>query len=845
MAQISNQAELQAALNSFDPLIRVTADFSVSSQINIRYAVTIESLNPGTPAAIKKADSYFTYLFRIMEGGSFTLQNIILDGNRSMHPEEDSNNRSLILVAGGALNLLDGSIIQNNVSYQEGGGIYLNSASDYSNTLFIADNARITGCHSRTNGGGIMIASRNSNDAFSITNEAMIDNNTAANGGGFYIRSYTPEAGISLTLSDQVHIINNEASGTGGGIFFSGFRDGGAPSSSLIISQNALISNNKAFHGGGLYFYGVNENDRLQILESANITHNTALQNGGGCYLTAIGVPANVTIDHSSITNNTGGTGGGCYFLTDSGGMFHIMRSRIAENKASNEASGSGGGVWIQNQSQGEGVFVLLSETALADNEASASGGGMALFGGLGAFSFQMENSSIVQNQSAGNGGGLFIGNDDPGNLTIHQSVISENHSGGSGGGIYYANTSSSQSTGITVTETMISNNTAVREGGGLRLSSGSGLLTTAITDSSVSFNVVQDNSGGGIWNGGNNAALSLHGDTVISENQTIAGNGGGIYFNSALGNLHLYDNVKIINNHADGRFSDFGNHGGGICLVPGMLTLQDQADVSYNTAGKYGGGISASEKSVIQIEGGSIHANNSSSFGGGIWNHAGSTVMITGGSLSDNAAPFGSDIYNDSFLYLEGDRKISNGVYLENRSAAVQLKNALAEASVIQLENSVYVIPNVSGTPIVVGEATPDYPVLSQTDADAFRKPVDGFDHWGILLSDDKTQVLLAPLPYYTIDFKGNDTCCSTACFIPAPISVPAGQPITLPDHIPARIGYCFCTWNTNPCGKGKSYLPGEILSSLANDLTLYAIWKTNPCCCPCPALSFEKENQ
>lgn len=838
MAQISNQAELQAALNSLDPLIRVTADFSVSSQINIRYAVTIESLNPDTPATITKADSYFTYLFRIMEGGSFTLQNIILDGNRSMHPEEDSNNRSLILAAGGTLNLLNGSIIQNNVSYQEGGGVYLNSASDYSNTLFMTDNARITGCHSRTNGGGIMIASRNSNDAFSITNEAMIDNNTAANGGGFYLRSYAPEAGITLTLSDQVHIINNEASGSGGGIFFSGYREGGAPSSSLIVSLNALISNNKALHGGGLYFYGVNENDRLQILVSANITHNSALQNGGGCYLTAIGVPANVTIDQSSITNNTGGTGGGCYFLTDSGGVFQLLDSRIAENKASNEASGSGGGVWIKNQSQSQGVCILLSGTALTQNEASASGGGMALFGGPGTFSFQMENSSIIQNQSSDNGGGLFIGNDDPGNLTIHQSVISENNSGGSGGGMYYANTGISQSTGMTITETMISNNSAVREGGGLRISSGSGLLTTVITDSSVSSNIAQDNSGGGIWNGGNNAALALHGDTVISDNQTIAGNGGGIYFNSTFGKLNLYDDVKVINNHADGRFSDFGNHGGGICLVPGMLTLQDQSDISYNTAGKYGGGISASEESLIQIESGSIHANTSSSFGGGIWNHAGSTVIITGGSLSGNTAPFGSGIYNDSFLYLEGSREISNGVYIENRSAVVQLKNALTEASVIQLENSVYVIPNVSGTPIVVGEATSDYPVLSRTDAAAFRKPVDGFESWGIFLSEDNTRVLLAPLPYYTINFEGNEVCCPTACFIPEPIRVLSGQPVALPDKTPTRIGYCFCFWNTKPCGKGKAYLPGESISSLENDLTLYAIWKANPCCCPCHSL-------
>lgn len=92
--------------------------------------------------------------------------------------------------------------------------------------------------------------------------------------------------------------------------------------------------------------------------------------------------------------------------------------------------------------------------------------------------------------------------------------------------------------------------------------------------------------------------------------------------------------------------------------------------------------------------------------------------------------------IIQNNVSYQEG-----GGVYIENRSSVVQLKNALTEASVIQLEISVYVIPNVSDTPIVVGEATSDYPILSRTDAAAFRKPVDGFESWGIFLSEDNTR--------------------------------------------------------------------------------------------------------
>lgn len=154
MVQVSNQTQLLAALASQDLVIQVIDDFAIATQINILYPVTIESLTAAAPFTLTKDSSYFTYLFRVQNGGVLTLQNIILDGDKENHPIDNQNNRSLIYVTGGTLNLLDGSVLRNNNAYLEGGGIYLNRNEAYPNTLSMKGNALITGCYSRTNGGG-------------------------------------------------------------------------------------------------------------------------------------------------------------------------------------------------------------------------------------------------------------------------------------------------------------------------------------------------------------------------------------------------------------------------------------------------------------------------------------------------------------------------------------------------------------------------------------------------------------------------------------------------------------------------------------------------------------------
>lgn len=821
MAQVSTQAELQAALNALDSSIQVTAGFSISSQIDILYPVTIESSTPDTPFTLVKDSTYFTYLFRVMQGGVLTLQNIIIDGNSAEHPAADTSNRSLIYVTGGTAALSTGAVLQNNNAYLEGGGIYLNSDASYSNTLIINENARITGCFSRTNGGGIMIAAKNTQDSFSITGNALIANNSSAYGGGIYCRSYAEGIGSAMTLSEQVSITGNTASNAGGGIYFSGYQLGGSTPAALTLSGNVLVSGNKAVHGAGIYYYSANAKDSLALSAGAALTQNTASQNGGGLYMTGRAATPGITLNNALITDNTAGTGGGFYFLTNGGGTASFSESRITGNKAVHGESGTGGGMWIQNQSLDNGLSITITNTNIEHNAASAYGGGAAIYAGPAAFTLDISGGTTADNSADENGGGMLISSANIASLTFHQTNLTRNSSKGSGGAIYYANASVNAQAAITMTETAITDNTASLEGGGLRFTSGSGMLAVQLTDCTVAANTALNNSGGGIWNGGANANLTLNGSTSVIQNISQSGNGGGIYFNSSNGSVLLTDNVKINENRANEVPSDFGNHGGGICLVPGILTINSQVEIAHNEAGKYGGGISAAEESQIIINGGSIHDNSSQMFGGGIWNHSTSTLTVNEGQLYDNKAQFGGSIYNDSVLFMAGERNITDGVYIAGSGAIVQITGALTGTSVIQLESSDYVTPVPEAAPIVVGAATASYTTLTQADADAFRKPPEGFDGWDIILSTDKTQVLLT-LVTYQIQYENLRGAVNTN---PAFYTVNTPD-ITLlpPEPLP---GSYFLGWYDAPEG---GTMVTRIPQGSTGDIILYARWETIP---------------
>ena len=161
MAIVNNQSELQAAIAAHDSFIQVDTDITLTARLVIRYAVVISSIDSANVRTIFKGESFFGNMFSITNCGALTLRNIILDGNAGKHPNDNSTNRSAVLLAGGTLTLETGAVIQNNNAYTEGGAVYMSGNANYANALVMRDNAKVTGCYSKTTGGGIMAALRN------------------------------------------------------------------------------------------------------------------------------------------------------------------------------------------------------------------------------------------------------------------------------------------------------------------------------------------------------------------------------------------------------------------------------------------------------------------------------------------------------------------------------------------------------------------------------------------------------------------------------------------------------------------------------------------------------------
>lgn len=557
MAQVTNQVELITALAARDPLIQFAADFNLNSQIVVSYSVTFESVSADTVHVLSKDASYYSYLLRISDGGSLTVRNLVIDGNRGSHITENPANRSLVNVAGGSLTLGHGSVLRNNHSYVEGGGVYLSGNASYANTFVMEDDAQIRGCSSRTAGGGMIAALRNNEDRVAIRGNALFTENTAASGGGLYYRSYLAGVGVPLTIGENVSFLSNTATANGGGIYVSGYTGGSSPATPVVLQDAVQVQANQANHGGGIYYYGINEGDSLTISDAVNISANRAAANGGGINVTSLSGSLSVSLADCSIEENHGGSGGGVFLNSAVGCDFSLKSLTIRENDA---VTGSGGGIWFGTGATLSNAFTGAFDTlTLAKNTAAVHGGGLYFQSASSRIALVMNHCDVTENTAGQSGGGLLF--NASGELSVSDSRISNNESGQYGGGSYFYTNQEIDST-ILMTNVTVFENIAATNGGGLRLGVGSGTLSTTLTDCVIEGNRAVADSGGGIWYRGANARLTVNGKSLILRNVTEAGNGGGIYFNSPSGGALLVEGeTKIQDNAADTTPFPFGNN--------------------------------------------------------------------------------------------------------------------------------------------------------------------------------------------------------------------------------------------------------------------------------------------
>ncbi|HVE57513.1 MAG TPA: choice-of-anchor Q domain-containing protein [Pyrinomonadaceae bacterium] len=233
------------------------------------------------------------------------------------------------------------------------------------------------------------------------------------------------------------------------------------------------------------------------------------------------------------------------------------------------------------------------------------------------------------------------------GTLTLTDCIVSDNTASKTGGGIYNIGTATLTNTKVTgsiaslegggiynvdrpltLTGSMVSGNTSRSSGGGIYSSSG----TLTLTDSAFSGNSASLN-GGGIYN---TATTTLTGSSVSGN--TGSQFGGGIYSGNTL---------NLTGSAVSGNTTQF--RGGGIYNL-GAATLTDST-IDGNRSREAGGGIYSS--GTATLTGSTISANrtsggSSSQFGGGIYNNSGTLTLINSTVSGNIASQVAGGIWNN-----------------------------------------------------------------------------------------------------------------------------------------------------------------------------------------------------
>ncbi len=340
----------------------------------------------------------------------------------------------------------------------------------------------------------------------------------------------------------------------------------GELSISSNITIDALAVANVSVSGGGANrVFDMPTAGTVVVMTGFRITGGNVTSGASGGAIQNFG--GNLTLNNMVIQANTvsPGAGGGIY-TTGAGNHLTINNGSIIDNSSQDNGAGIKGDT---------GSIISLTNVTVSGNTAYFGGGGFAVFSGT----LNITGGSITNNASTGfSGGGINTGGNTA--LTITNVSITNNHAGASGygGGVVIYS-----SGGSTITNSVISGNTATLGGGGIYYSN---IATHRITGTTVSGN----SAGGGFvfnnFRGG--GGLVNEKATVNISNSTVSGNssgcecgGGGIItYNAGTTKLR---NVTVANNTASA-----GLGGGIVSFISGFpagLTNIGNTIIADNTA--------------------------------------------------------------------------------------------------------------------------------------------------------------------------------------------------------------------------------------------------------------------
>ena len=522
--------------------------------------------------------------------GTMQITGTTISGN-SASGDDAANGGGGVFNNEGSVIITDAMITANSADGDAGsGGGILNKGSDVRTGTVTVTDTVITGNRSNRAGGGIETTGATSTTLSNVTLSGNSTGDAPGNGGGLHISGSGSVAitggtidgntaareggglwnGAGRMTVDGTVISNNEAAGAaaddgGGGIFNN---TGRVELNAVTISGNSATG--AAGSGGGIFNLGpdsVMPDRGVVVVSGGEISDNSAIRAGGGIEATA-----NTTTDLS-------------------GGL-------VLSNNTAGAAPGNGGGMHITGAGDAS-----LSNVTVSGNTASAEGGG--LWNGAGTMT--VTNSSIANNTAEGadadqGGGGLF---NLAGALRVTETMVTGNRAtgaAGSGGGIL--NTGSE----LTVTGGAVSDNTAVRAGGGIEDNNSSGASTITLTGLRMQGNSVgpSPGNGGAFHVTGGDATILV--DRSTASGNTAANEGGGLWnFSEA--------EMIVVNSTISGNAAS-GNGGGGLFNQPtGNLTLINTTVANNDTTGD-GGGVLNADTGVVSLSNSLIGGNTATGAG-------------------------------------------------------------------------------------------------------------------------------------------------------------------------------------------------------------------------------------
>ena len=591
-------------------------------------------------------------------GGTMSVDGTVIDKNTAAGNDADQGGGGLYN-DGGNLSVLDSSKITANLatgtSGSGGGLLNVGGAIEARNSTFADNVSSRAGGAIETNIGGVALI-----DVDLLRNTT---GPTPGNGGGLHVTG----AGVVAVLDGNV--TGNSATAEGGGLWNSA--TGTMTIDGTFVNNNAASGNDADQGGGGLY----NDGGALTVRSSATIDGNAAngTSGSGGGVLTL----GPLVVNNSTISNNSASRAGGGIETTV--GRVDLTNARLIAN-ATGAAPGNGGGL----HSTGAAT-VNVTDSVVRANTATEEGGGLW---NSATGTMTVDSTRILANTASGpaadqgggglynNGGALIVQNDSQVDGNVADGAA------GSGGGVLNLG-------GLTVTDSTISTNSAVRAGGGIETTTGTvnltgarllsnstsaapgnggGLHVTGAGTVNVTDGVVRGNTaaaeGGGLWNGTGTMTV----DSTVIKNNVASGadatNGGGGIYQLTGGTLVVQNGTSIVGNSANGA----AGSGGGI-LNDGATVTVTSSELVDNDASRAGGGIESNLDAAATTVASTLFDGNSTGAapgnGGAIHVTAGGTVTVDGSTFTNNAAANeGGAVWNSPTGTLTvTDSSLSNGV--------------------------------------------------------------------------------------------------------------------------------------------------------------------------------------